>query len=1732
MYTQQSIASSTSHGSTTKGFMSFSSQSVIENSKGPTFFERLKSNSYFLAINLQRYKGFSSAWISFASIFRLIQNYAVILMPGYTDFWKSDQHSSIFINILTLPIHLCFVPGDTTFHGIMAIVFSIIMSFVMIITIYYLAQDPKSHSYTNTEIFFISFLYGIIVPIFTTFGLSCFGTLLKHLVFFSYRTAILYVGIFFSVITLALVIPLNILSFAFVRARNAIDMSTVFATWSSMTWLYFFLDICFAFCAFFEEFLPLNQDMYMIIFCVILFIFNNPFSIYGCFNFSVFQDFNDSIYFAIQNCSTMLAIVLMILTHYVDGLTPAIVFIVTIVCFALFLFIFRLIAEAYSNSVIKKLTSVYKYSRSVLPPTTPLVFTQPESLNVGLTQDAYNVMQAFDSLNIKSSHEFHKYVSIATNAKLPAVTNLDLIKWGLYHFHDYNTLVDSAQICLHFGDVNQVLSVIIQHIRENGEPPLFMSFAINIIESLHIDQISAQPELFKMLEKKAEAGLTRCRRTTALFWGCVLNHSYLSMKEALCRMRDAISSTNAHFDELTRCYPYSKSTIILHLSFLTEVQGFYMKTNQYINDLSSHLIELKAEQTTIDDDSLDLLGDILNDNKQTFHHYTNDLSSFMEQERLANSTSQAPMIALWTLASVSLLVIIGCLLFVICETLITFNTYPRLLDIITSCTQVIMNLASLSIGARRMCLFSKNEINTGTKLIPFGNMITDASVYDNASVLLPHFISEAETLTQTLQNFFTQTAYSDRMLQTLEGHKANFILYGYNFYGSLSFALDLMTNAIRNVAGNVPSLYTDQTLKNPFTLSTMQMMGVDGPNVEINPDAVHKQRELFFNTLNSKMKKNPLGKIDFHMDAKDSQNKGTSSEESTQDASEKDHKRHGHGIIVDHVNKTILYDPVELYETTCQSSEIKHVILNIEASNTLVVQFFNDFLDLARDSVDDLGTLLQYAMIILPIAFMVLFCSLVAIVSYFVVKESNFRTTLYLSLPEQVASEIFRAGGVSGTYFKNNHKKHQSEEVCEVPTLYGSKQRQQSQPSQFTLTGNEDDGNQLKEKARTIESLHQFSVNERGIQGTGIKQFVAWSIIYIIVGALGMFALTFYASDINDSFYARSELICESALRFLRVLYSTLFTAEYFYQDNEIKLLEPDEIYKIASGLIDRADNSHKLLTFGNDDIPYDFREYQHIKELIIKELGATRANIPSEALQSYATIQHDGYKQFGLDTKFRVFQNFLRGLNDNFFKDISSYKRNEQVWEQFDHMFFGHLMSEVQSTINSYSEGVSDVIGNSFMTALIISIVLLIVLVLIFVLPLRSSLVALGNYFDLTLHTICMIPKDVFSRSIYITKWIKGEISFKNFHQYETNFKRTVSAHIQTQILEESTEKLLVFNSDLEFIPIGEMQVPEDQSLQSLLSIYVDLDKSPRIQENVEKAFSRYQEAKDSIDPINYKAFSSQGNPIRVTIRGIPTSEVAESANMTKFYAYIAVLFRDITSETSEFEAYKKQKEKTISLIAQSVPMNFAKRLHDAERRITFSAGIGSVTTCELCNYWKVVSTIEPTVLAKVIYEIRIKIDELLKEFTNISFITMDDGVITFVAGLFNDEQNGRTEAIDSLQFSIKFYQQLKEILQQNNVNMPPKFAISTGGPIYCKLFMDSSPIIMISDDTANLSAAIVKNAKPDQLLLERTSYECIWGINIDASMVGDFDAFGKHTSLYSVNLQSASQQITAAPV
>ena len=1695
MYSTFSQQSSTSH--TSKNFMSFSSLSVLDQSKGPSLRERLKTNLFYLAINIDRYKNFSTHWITFVSIIRILQNYAVLLMPGHTDFWQSEENSKFFISILTLPIHFCFIPGDTTFHSIMVMIFGAVLIISCVILFFFLIRDIKFSSYSNRELYFICFLIAVLVPIFQFFAFSSLGTVMKHLVFWGRVSFLTIVASVIGFISIIVSFPLVGLSFPLIRSRCCIDMSILFSTWGSQTVLYYVTDQYLVFMGFFEEFLPLNEELYMIIFVVLILVATNPFVIYFTIRGCTFQDHSDTKFFLVQCCNTMLSCILMLLTFHTDSFTPTLMLTCAVLCFVVFYYAFDKITNYEYNNIVKKLSSVYKYIKPVLPPLSPLLFTNPESIHIGLTQEAYGVVQSFNSLNIKSSAEFHRYVGVGSAAKLTAITNLDFIKWGLIQFHDSDTLVDAAQICEHFGDKQHVLPVILQAIEGDFGHSLVKDLVINTIHTKYNDSLSDLPPLLQMLRHKAHSGLSRCHRAEALFWGAVLNHSQSAMKSAFCKLRDCIQETQCHFDELNRCYPYFTITYSLYISFLTEIRGYFNETENYINTISQHMINAQNDDSDPTVDPLADLNDILNDKTKPYNRFTSDLSTYMEQERVSNVKTNRPMIALWSICLISLVVIIICFITIISKTLVTFQTYPNYVNIIRSCTEAITSMASMTISARRMCLFSKDLINTDEKFVPFGNSVTDASVFDNATILLPYFITNTEQLSTIMQRFYQNTAYDNNMLNAIENNKTSFILYGNPYQESLSFGLDLMTNSLRNIAGNVPSLFTGSELKNDFTLDFLS-----------DPTGTHISNFALFKKLEMKY---------------DQQQKKQEEKEQL--------KRFIQKMNQNRTAFNFQYDPVELYSTTCQSPSIKHLLLNVKPMATLLKSFLDSYLVIIDGKVNDFDYIAFICMIFLPIAFIFLFITAVLIISYFVIKESNFRTTLYMSLPENVALEIYRSKD-SGKNMKAEPTIVVKKNMVPRGSVNGIRMINQSSDSESLASSKEilqlnkpDDDNeieQLRAKAITIENLKQMSSSKNAlIQTTGIQHFIGWSIFYIIYGAIFIFGLTYYASTVNIQFNSCSHIIKESSNRFLNILYSTVYTFEFFFQDDDVKLIDPSDVYKFSKESLMDAINSHNILTFGSEDIDSDFRDDEEIKMKVMSNLNVNRMNVPEEAFPSYATISHDGYKQFGFDIKFRVYSQFLLGLMENFNTNNAKYQRNDPVWEEFDHFFYGHLIKDLNEVNEIYLQSVTEIIDESFLTAIVLSILSLLVLIIIFLWPIRMALTALFGYFDITFHTLCKISPHLFRRSLYINKWLKGEIHFTNYKKYENSFKRTLSKQLQSDIIKESPEKIVVFDNNGKFVPVDEnLQIEGEPNLEKILSNYCETNED--LVERVDQSIQRFINSHDVIDPVIIKTKDKENHPIRLLIKGVKATDANVSTNIQKYYGYAVIIIKDISKDDHIRDEYIKQKEKTLSLLAEVVPKPFAVDLHKEKDKFVFTAGIASVITCELSNFQELSKTVDYKELSHYFTELHLLLENSIINFPNISKIICRDGKLILIAGLFNEEQNGRTEAIDSIQFIASFHPQIIELMKKYKVNNYPKYGISTGGPIYCKLLMGNPPHIIVSDETTLLSNAICEHSTPNFILMERTTYECSYGLNIEAQISSDIEYHGKNIPIYSISVDS----------
>ena len=201
-----------------------------------------------------------------------------------------------------------------------------------------------------------------------------------------------------------------------------------------------------------------------------------------------------------------------------------------------------------------------------------------------------------------------------------------------------------------------------------------------------------------------------------------------------------------------------------------------------------------------------------------------------------------------------------------------------------------------------------------------------------------------------------------------------------------------------------------------------------------------------------------------------------------------------------------------------------------------------------------------------------------------------------------------------------------------------------------------------------------------------------------------------------------------------------------------------------------------------------------------------------------------------------------------------------------------GHLVKNLENATMLYLKNVQAVVQDSFKVALIISIVSLVILILIVIGPIRMAARAMQHYFDTMLHILCHVPPHIFRHSIYINKWLKGYISRSNYNQYEATFKRTVSQQLQAQIVSESPEKVMMFNSAGMYMDISSYDASdiEQKTVANILPLVIDVQSNPKIVEDIEKIVQRFQEAKDAIDNAFVMAKSHEGSPIKLTITGL----------------------------------------------------------------------------------------------------------------------------------------------------------------------------------------------------------------------------------------------------------------------
>ena len=1606
---------STTQGST-HGFLSFSSQSLIEGANGPTLRERLSANLDHLAANLNRYTGFPPILFNISMIIRIVQVYAIFIMPNCKDFWNSNSSTHTLIQIITVPLHFC-LSQTVTYHEILMLVLFAYFFINFVITFNAVWKDPLEYSMPNSIIYYIYFSHVVLIPIFFTFSCSIFGYLLRNMIFDHVTDPLMIVSIVFGILCVILGAFSHTMAFILIKNSPKVNFSILCRPWASFITVVFILECYIYFLSFLEELLNLNDQIMLVIFSVFCLVFANPFFIYLILSRPWFNDYADTRHICTLGTVCFFSIILMNLRYAIPSLTPTLLFTILILLFVILNFVYSWIVNIIISKNLMKLYSVYKQSQAVLPPTSPFIFSGNRDQNqVPLSQDAYNVMQAFLSLDINKAREFQMIVVIGASAHMPAVKNIDFIRWGLNYFVDDSSLLICAQICNHFRENAQTQTVLLQYLRENANLSVFTRGVVTTLDYDHTDVISDNPVFLKLLKTKAVAAQVRCRRCTSSFWNCVLNHNLEKMSTALCRLRNAAKEAQTHYDELMRCYPLSLDAISLYLSFLIETKCSFLECNEFINETSSRFIEMKSGASDYAQ-TIDSVSILMKDTNKTYSEYVTKLTTYAEQERRVKTNSMIPQIAIYSLAIISFLFIIGFLIAIIVVTLTNFYTYPSLLEIIDTGSNVIIELASLTLSSRRLCLFSKG-------LIQEDSFEEDSyPQYTSLNNLKNWMIEKAERLPQLSNTFFVTSTLRSEMIDQLVNYKTDIYMFGDTIQASLASLIELLSTCIRNIVTNIPSYYSD------------------------TPD-------------------------------------------------------------------------INDYSGVCQSDELKNLVFNIKPVVVLINAFTDEFQKIADDTITTLDSILYYFMIIMPIVFVVLFGLILWYIVYYIKSESQFRMTLYLSFPEQVASAIVHKISIT-----------ERRQVAMRPeTNFGSMNTSKVRKGGTSLSSHIGSSNvssieESKSKAITVESLYQFATMSTDEATTGIVGYAISMFIFLLLGAIAMFAITFYARSINSSFSERSRMLCYSAQRFSCLQYSTLLAIESFNSElPDISLFDNDQLYQWASEYINATNNLHLLLTYGDNSLSYDYRVYDQLASLF-EGTAIHSQEYVEDISETESIIQHDGYRTLGLEARIQLLLTATKGIIENFKIDPTLYNPQTPSWSAINHLLLTHVSEDLILTTGYYLDGVNNVISSSFLVALAISLVSIFALLCVFLGPILIFSRNVSRYFTLSTRLLASVPPEVFERTLYIQKWLQGRITRTNFRQYEATFKRTVSSGLQSSISKISPEKIILFTTEGQFVDIGSVNTDnlEQKDLKGLLSLFFDVSKDSNLVDSIQRAFVHFQDAKDKTDSVVIHATSRDGAPMAVKLTGITTADSATViGEIQRFYAFVALLITDVTKETEDENKYQTQKAATLALLESLIPRQFAERMHNGEPSISFSAGIGTVMALELTNYQQFADIVSGEVIADILSDLRNAVGRQMATFTNVSNLYIRNGKAIFIAGLFNDEQNGRTEAEDMLHFSIELNKEVAKVAADKNVPILIKYGVATGGPIYCRVMMEQAPITLIDGEIYLVAEKLLEKAVPKQMLFERTTFECLSSIEMDPAEVGQFEMNDRTIHVYSIQMDS----------
>ncbi|OHT03979.1 guanylate cyclase [Tritrichomonas foetus] len=727
----------------------------------------------------------------------------------------------------------------------------------------------------------------------------------------------------------------------------------------------------------------------------------------------------------------------------------------------------------------------------------------------------------------------------------------------------------------------------------------------------------------------------------------------------------------------------------------------------------------------------------------------------------------------------------------------------------------------------------------------------------------------------------------------------------------------------------------------------------------------------------------------------------------------------------------------------------------------------------------------------------------------------------------------------------------------EISTLHwstrGKPRKSISEESKKTLTvvvTNTDSVSELNGKAniRAEEVLEDISTVERKIGGIFSP---------IIITSIVFWAITCVLATIGIWLYSEKMLLTIKSSRSYEKCVasaSCVLTVNYYFQEayasNRFKEINVSLTKMKTEGYASYFFSTFDELLFGNEED--DLSAALLSSEDIIKTFtGNNLTNLYNETTEyeyeSFLSINHETYNHISCQALVSTFKEVTR----MFCKENYTYGYDSPLPYHLQHMTYAHLHTIITDASVVMYQNSETMRKKSESSLFSVFIPLIIFQVLYMITIFNFTVKRMLRYVDLPRVFFRLVMPNVLLKTQPIVKWMAGALDAGKLvgHHDSNAISRGVNSDF---VLPYSKCALILTNQELIIEDVTEMtctlfnRTKEgmiNENIMKILSrVIINKDKAEildKIKISVEKMIAGRSKSGKREFTIIIKSSNDQEMYLELFLRG--HSKRQDEADMITLFrpqaTAFSLVFYDKTAEHFQEELVQFEKKRGEQLLASFTPPAIFKRLSDGETEIFFEVPSATILFSSITNWSNMIQTMTASDVMKILNKLYMAYDEILKMFPAVTKLKTIGHIYMIACGLFTDSSVNHADT--TIRFSLKMFECVCQVNDENGWNLSISVGINTGGPINCGIIGKTRPIFDIIGDPVNFASKINTNGMENYIQISETTYDLIKYLSYPIRERGEIFIKGKgmkkvylispqsHLSLSGLNLHNTENSL-----